>query len=82
MAVVIRVTWQDGSVLEARSWGWLLRKLRLEPWNEPYDSGRAMRNELARRAYVWSGDIVDPRLPAIDFWSELARVGLVRLELS
>lgn len=77
---MIRVYWQDGSILEARTYGWLLRRLAREPWNEPYTTGRAMRNELARRAYVWSGDIVDPRLPAPEFWQALDRTGLVTLD--
>ena len=81
--MTIRVRWRDGHVTEAGSWTWLLRKVRRDAWNLPYRrTPAAMRSELARRAYVWSGEIVDPTLPAPQFWRALADTELIRLEVT
>lgn len=77
---MILVRWPDGTVVRARSWSVLLRKVRSLPWNRKYTSAATMRTELSRRAYVWSGAIVNPALPAPEYWRALAATGMLTLE--
>jgi hypothetical protein len=75
----VRVTWPDGTTIEAGSWAWLLRRVHRLPWNRNLPGARAMRNELSRRTYVLTGELVSPALPAADFWHGLEHAGAIRL---
>lgn len=75
---MIRITWPNGQRLTAEDAVSLIEKIAEKPWNAR--TARQMREELSRRAYVWSGEIVNPTLPPDDFVVELANAGLFRIE--
>ncbi len=77
--MLLRITWPDKRVTEARTWRGLFEAIRRAQWKDMcYD---ALREELAWRAYVWSGKEVDPTLrPLASFLRALAEVKLFKLE--
>jgi hypothetical protein len=75
--MTLRATWPDGAVVEARDYGGLTAAVAAMPWNAGHED---IRNELSRRAYVWSGAIVDPTLPDEQLWAQLEEAGIVRVE--
>lgn len=75
---MIRCTWQDGVVTEAATWEELTGAVLRLPWNR---NAPSIKHELARRAYVWSGELINPLLPDEDLWRELERLGLCELSL-
>lgn len=76
MSPGVRIRWADGQETSAPTWEALTEVVAALPWNEWIED---IHNELARRAYVWSGAIVNPALPDPEFWRELERAGLVAI---
>jgi hypothetical protein len=79
--MTVQATFPDGTTIAAGSWGWLLRRAHRLPWNRIMFDGQEVRNELARRAYVLTGVLVSPALPAADFWYGLEHAGMIQLEV-
>lgn len=79
---MITVKWKDGRTTQAESWDGLTEALRRMRWNADLETDSELRAEIARRAYVWSGALVNPALPADRFWTNIAATGLLELEVS
>lgn len=78
------MTWSarfpDGSRLSAPTATDLLDAWRMKSW-QPWDAG-TWPDVLVKRAYVWSGRMIDPTLPAAKLLAELDEAGLIRLEVN
>jgi hypothetical protein len=74
----MRTLWPDGHITEAAdATEWIERIHKIE-WNLDLTE-EEFRVELARRAHVWSGEIVRPSLPDREFVEELAKSGLFQI---
>lgn len=74
----VRIRWPDGKEYGGNSWSDLLRRINALPWNEHMDESE-FRQELARRAYVWSETIVNPAAPPATLFRELAKAGALEI---
>jgi hypothetical protein len=75
-----RIIFTDGSLVEARNWLDLERKLRRDSWN-PKDKSK-FRTEFAIRAEVWSGQghRIRTNAKAREFFESLEAAGLLIME--
>jgi hypothetical protein len=74
---MIELTWPDGSVTLATTWDGIDEIVRKVQWNRP--DFKEFRETMASRARRWSNDDIDPSLPAEEFYSRLAEIGMCRL---
>lgn len=72
------VLWPSGRTQRSETWDGLLEEVRSLPWNLHLDAWK-LRSVLAKRAYVWSGEQIDAWGPVPLLFSELARVGCLRV---
>ena len=77
MTDTIYAIWPDGHMDTAPTFRALERRLRTEQWHRY--GRRAFRREMAHRASVWSGTIIDVHGSSERFINELARAGMVLL---
>lgn len=76
---MIRVLFPNGTVVEAEDADELLEIWREKEWNRDLPE-HLWSNELARRAWVWSGTVVNPALRSDELLEELAHAGLVKIK--
>ncbi len=71
------VIWSNGKVDQAETWEQLETLIRLDQWSgmDPEE----FREEMAKRAYRWSGLRIDRGLTAQDFFAELAAAYLIEI---
>jgi hypothetical protein len=72
-----RLMFPDGTILQATDARCLLESWRSKQWHGPDEAN--WRDELAKRAYIWSGTNVDPTLRPASFIRALERAGLVKV---
>jgi hypothetical protein len=77
MKTTWKITFPDGHSFRAPTAEAALEAWRKKSWH-PWE-GADWPQVLAKRAYVWSGAIVDPELPAEELLAALAEAGLVKV---
>lgn len=75
-----KIEFPDGRGFTASSAEEALETWRLKSWHTW--SPEQWPEVLAKRAYVWSGFVADPTLPAEEFLGELAKAGLVKVAIT
>ena len=75
---MVAVIFPDGARLEGPTWADLERQLREDAWN-PSDK-QGFREEFANRARVWSGTAIAVDSSPKEFFEELEKAGLLRIE--
>lgn len=74
---MITLTFPDGTSLKAPTPSAALKRWRERQWHET--DPQSFRDELAKRAWIWSESIVNAKAPAAQFLRELAEAGLVKV---
>lgn len=75
--------WSDGSVTKGATWREVENAMRSGQRWEKYEDALEFREEMAHRALVWSGTIIDIHTLAgtpYKFICALERAGLIRME--
>lgn len=75
-----RISFPDGSSIGGSTAASVLKIWRERQWHDA--TAATWRQELAKRAYVWSDSIVDPSASASDFLQQLADAGILRIDES
>lgn len=70
------ITWSNGTVDQAPTWQRMLDTVRSTQWSE-YLSEEAFRAEMAKRAYRWSGTVIDIGARPAAFFRELERARMI-----
>jgi len=78
MTTELTITFPDGTSLAAPSARHLLRAWAAGQWHDASDD-QGWRDELAKRAYIWSGRIVNTEAPPLRFLFELEASGLIKI---
>jgi hypothetical protein len=74
------IRFPDGTSLSGDTAPSLLAEWRRRQWHKTSPSG--WREELAKRAYIWSDACIDTSLPTAAFLQELEKAGLIKIERS
>ena len=74
---MITIHFPSGHAITGRTPDACLKKWRAVQWNKT--NRLDWRDELAKRAYIWSGYVVNTKLPAGEFLKELEIAGLVEV---
>lgn len=67
----------DGTILTAETWSALEQMLRDDEWNP--SKKVKFRLEFGRRAYNWSGKLIDLEASSRRFFRQLERAGMLRI---
>jgi len=76
---MIVVRWDNGETDEAPTWQALLDHVRETQWHTS-DTEIEFREEMARRALLWSGTVIEAAGAPAQFFRELERAKLIRIE--
>jgi len=71
------VIFTDGHILTASSWRDLEQALRDDEWNP--SKKLKFRLEFGRRAFNWSGKVIDLEAGSRRFFRQLERAGMLRI---
>lgn len=72
------IRFTDGTSISGDTASQALAEWRRRQWHKSSPSG--WRNELAKRAYVWSDSVIDTHTPAALFLADLEEAGLIQIE--
>ncbi len=77
---MITLLWPDGSMTTGKTWTELESAVRAAQW-QPYKSRREFRQDMRRRAHLWSGKPVTAKLGRSSkaFLTSLADAGLMMI---
>lgn len=75
----IEIRFPDGAAITGRTATQVLHRWRGKQWNEVTDI--EFRDELAKRAYIWSEAHVDAEARPLEFLRQLADAGLIKIRI-
>ncbi len=78
MSYEVIIRFPDGGLIAAPSATEALKTWREKQWHDTDEAG--FREELAKRAYIWSSAIINIKVDAIDLLHQLATAGLIKVE--
>lgn len=76
---MIVIRWENDQTDEAPTWQVLLDNVRETQW-QTYDTETEFREVMANRALMWSATVIDPGGRPAEFFRELERASLIRIE--
>ena len=75
----LTIRFPDGTMIFGRDAPDVLRRWRREQWHAPI-TAEEFRDELAKRAYMWSYTIINPRAKCARLLLELEFAGLIKID--
>lgn len=76
----VEIRFPDGAMISGRTATQVLNRWRGKQWNEVTEI--EFRDELAKRAYIWSEAHVDAEAKPLEFLRQLSDAGLIKIRVN